>query len=445
MLSSYYWKRKMSPVLIQSKSNPNPDQPRHIIIEVTGRRWERILNVIESYQGKVNREIGILRSLAVRCPGTALEELARSRYVMRIWSDSPVRALLDIAIPSVGGTAAQELGYTGAGVVVAVLDTGIYPHDDLVSPKNRILAWNDLIHGEKTPYDDNGHGTHVAGIIAGNGSSSNGRYTGMAPEAKLVGVKVLDSEGSGAISDVIAGIEWCIKNLSTLNIRAINLSIGAEAQESYRTDPLCRATTVAWEKGIVVCAAAGNEGPRNQTINTPAINPMVITVGNIDDQSTLTWDDDRLNPSSSRGPTLDNVIKPDLVAPGTNITSLKPNGSYQSLSGTSMATPMVTGAVALILQKWPELSPERVKSLLKRNASDLGLGSNLQGAGIINLKNIFGEGSHGRKQEKNNNLIQSLNNPLVRTIVELIGKNNSFFPKQNELIKMIFTVLDQMS
>ena len=212
---------------------------------------------------------------------------------------------------------------------MAVIDTGIYPHPDLVYPENRIVAWNDLVNGKDSPYDDNGHGTHVAGIIAGNGASSRGKYAGMAPEAKLIGVKALDQDGSGNTSDIISGIEWCIENQKTYNIKAINLSIGGTAQDSYSQDPLCRATSAAWRSGITVCVAAGNDGPDASTINTPAINPNVISVGNLDDQGTVDTSDDILSDSSSRGPTIDNLMKPDLLAPGTNIMSLRPGRGYR--------------------------------------------------------------------------------------------------------------------
>ena len=321
----------------------------------------------------------------------ALEELAQSRHVKRIWHDAPVYIRLDIAVPSVGGAKAHELGFTGKGVVVAVIDTGIYPHRDLTLLIIALSHGTTIFNQKDSPYDDNGHGTHVSGIIAGNGISSHGKYKGMAPEALLVGVKALNENGGGSTSNVIAAIEWCLDNLSQLNIKAINMSFGSKAQESYRQDPLCRATTIAWNKGMVICAAAGNEGPEAQTINTPGINPKIITVGNVDDHHTLTGHDDLLNRSSSRGPTIDNITKPNILAPGTNITSTWINGGYRSLSGTSMSTPMVTGAVALICQKWPALKPDQIQQLLIKNAHDLGLGPNLQGAGVLDLKGVFNQ------------------------------------------------------
>jgi serine protease AprX len=398
MMDIPLWINKLSPLLKQIHSQKEPAANSKIIIEHTGRKTDRLFSLLASGQGKVNLELKLIPSLAVELSHVSLEEIARSRWVKKIWYDAPVRVCLDVAVPAIGGGYVQKKGGTGEGVVVAVIDTGIFPHNDLINPANRIIAWNDLVGKENSPYDDNGHGTHVAGIIAGNGGLSRGRFTGIAPQALLVGVKALDKTGAGEVSTVISGIEWCLKQRSALNIKIINLSLGTTAQESYRTDPLCRALSSAWREGVVVCAAAGNEGPDRRTITSPGINPLIITVGNINDQQTLAVRDDQINPSSGRGPTIDNIVKPDLLAPGTQITSLWNKKDYRTLTGTSMATPLVSGAVALILQKWPSLRPEQVKQTLKKNAHDLGLNPNLQGAGIIDLEKIF------TREIKNSNL-----------------------------------------
>lgn len=389
MIYLYDWRAKLSRPLQKPDFSKRLDDRHRFIVEFSGSKTEKVAVVIEANQGKIHGELKLMPSLAVELPYCSLEELARLRWVKKVWYDAPVTVGLDTAVPGVGGTKAREVGFTGKDVVIAVLDTGIYPHPDLILPENRILAWHDLVNQKEKPYDDNGHGTHVSGIIAGNGRSSGGRYKGIAPEAMLVGVKVLDGKGSGNISNLLAGIEWCLDNMASLRIKVINLSLGTPAQESYRLDPICRATTAAWQKGIIVCAAAGNEGPDQNTINSPGINPKIITVGNVDDRETIAPDDDRLNRSSGRGPTIDNLMKPDLLAPGTNITSLKVSGGYRSLSGTSMSTPLVSGASALILQKWPGLGPDKIKQLLIRNARSLGLEANQQGAGVLDLNKIF--------------------------------------------------------
>ena len=230
----------------------------------------------------------------------------------------------------------------------------------------------------------------------------------MAPEAKLVGVKALDRNGSGNTSDVIAAIECCISNREQYQIRAINLSLGSIAQDSCRNDPLCRAATAAWKSGMVVCVAAGNDGPEPGTINTPGINSYVITVGNLDDNATIDLDDDRLNPSSSRGPTIDNISKPDLLAPGTAINSLRVPRGYRAFTGTSMATGVVTGAVLQLMEKYPDLKPNDLKRLLKNNTRLLDLDSNQQGAGVISLNNIFEESKENKTSIHPNSRAMSL-------------------------------------
>lgn len=350
----------------------------------------------------VQRELGLLNAFSTKVNAKNLELLVNNRRVKKIWYDREVKAVLDVASPTVQSPALWENNLTGQGVVVAVLDTGIYDHPDL---SGRIKAFNDLVNQKTNPYDDNGHGTHVAGDIASNGSQSGFRYCGPAPEAEVVGVKVLDKMGSGSFSTVIEGIQWCIDNKESLKIKVINMSLGAAAIESYQNDPVCQAVEKAWQAGIVVCAAAGNDGPEPKTISTPGIDPIIITVGALDDINTTNPDDDDVAEFSSRGPTIDDLIKPDILAPGANIISLRSPGSmldkknsqsrvdnwYSSFSGTSMATPVCCGVVAQMLQADGSLTPEQVKARLIETARKLGdLDPNVQGAGVIDAQEAVG-------------------------------------------------------
>jgi serine protease AprX len=443
MLFNSDWRAKLSQPLKRPDFSKRLDDRHRFIVEVSGRGTDKVASIIAANQGKIHHELKLMPSFAVELPYFSLEELARLRWVKKVWHDAPVAINLDVAVPAVGGLKAWEMGLTGKGLVVAVLDTGIYPHPDLILPNNRIVAWQDILNQKTSPYDDNGHGTHVSGIIAGNGRSFRGRYKGIAPEAMLVGVKVLDENGGGNVSNLLTGIEWCLDHLAELQINVMNLSLGTPAQESYHMDPLCRATTAAWQKGITVCAAAGNQGPEQKTIDSPGINPKIITVGNVDDRQTPSGSDDELNRTSGRGPTIDNIMKPDLLAPGTDITSLKASGGYRTLSGTSMSTPLVAGAVALIIERWPQLGPDRIKRLLTQNARSIGLGANQQGAGVLDLEKIFtpnttnksANRAAGYSTTQPNSPYQTFGNHAFQLLMEKIGQNVAVLQrKRNELI-----------
>lgn len=415
------WDPKISASLLRPEFTEYPEKPCRIIVEMASPYTDKIASYVEANEGKIHHELRIVPSIIAELPYSAVQIMILSPYIRKIWHDSRVRILLDTAVPTVGGSKAHEFGFTGKDVTVAVIDTGIFPHPDLVYPENRIVGWYDLINNRQIPYDDNGHGTHITGIIAGNGIASRGRYTGMAPDAKLVGIKALDKDGTGNASDIITALEWCIENRENYNIRAINLSLGGEAQDSYNRDPLSRAVSAAWNSGMVVCVAAGNDGPGLRTITNPGINPQAITVGNLDDKGSIDIADDSIHESSSRGPTIDNLMKPDLLAPGTNIMSLRVGGGYRSLTGTSMATPMVTGAVAQILQQSPSLKPDQVKNEIRKNARDLGLESYAEGSGVLNMEGLF-------EQPKKEAARQA--NPVLQLLAGIRTMFNKLSPKQ---------------
>lgn len=361
--------------------------------------FKSCINGLTSISGcSINEELNLIHSFSSKVSAQALEKLINSENVIRIWYDREIKAVLDIASKVVDTPAVWNKNITGKGIGVAVIDTGIYPHPDL---SGRITAFKDFVGNKTSPYDDNGHGTHVAGDIASSGNSSNSLYRGPAPDAELIGVKVLDKSGSGSLSKVIQGVQWCIANKDLFGIKVINMSLGSPANQSYKDDPVCIAVEKAWNAGIVVCAAAGNEGPENYTIGSPGIDPKIITVGAIDDRNTVSIDGDFISDFSSRGPTIDGFVKPDVLAPGSNIVSLRsPNSTldrqnksarvdkwYFSLSGTSMATPICAGVVALMLEADNSLTPDEVKSKLKNTASLIqNLSENTQGSGLINAE-----------------------------------------------------------
>lgn len=332
-------------------------------------------------------DLWVINGKAASLPAAAINALAKNPNVKAIVLDHEVKASLDLSKTAANYAPAWAAGYTGAGVTIAIVDTGISKHPDFAG---RLVAFKDFVGTGTDFYDDNGHGTHCAGDAAGNGLMSNGQYKGPAYEANLVGVKVLDRRGSGSWSGVVAGVQWCIDNKDLYSIDIVSMSLGGTATMSYTQDSVCQAVEKAWQAGLVVLVAAGNEGPGAGTIGTPGIDPMIITVGATYDVKTANRSDDYVVSFSSRGPTIDGLTKPDVVAPGTYIMSTQnaaSNGSfrsyYQEMSGTSMATPIAAGIAALMLDAYPSMTPNQVKSKLMSTATDLGVSANDQGAGYI--------------------------------------------------------------
>ena len=282
----------------------------------------------------------------------------------------------------------DTMGLTGAGVGVAVLDTGIYPHEDF---ENRIMAFKDFVRRRPGPYDDNGHGTHIAAMIGGNGASSDGRYRGVAPGCGLIAVKVLDFRGNGFASAVLAGLRWIRENKEKYGIRVVNISVGSLSRKDMSENSvLVRGVDAAWDDGLVVVVAAGNHGPGRMTITTPGISRKVITVGCSDDYKEVEVMGNRMVDYSGRGPTMACISKPDLVAPGSGIISCcNQPGQYMPKSGTSMSTPLVSGAVALLLERYPQMTNRDVKLRLIERAVDMGRPHNQQGWGLLDVGRLL--------------------------------------------------------
>lgn len=271
----------------------------------------------------------------------------------------------------------EYLSYTGKGVGVAVLDTGIFPHMDF---RNRIQAFADFVAYKSMPYDDNGHGTHVAGILAGDGTASMGKYKGVAPGCGLVVLKVLDRFGNGSRDQVLRAFRWILAHREQYRIRIVNISVGTTCRSVSDQDVLIQGVEKLWDEGLVVVAAAGNQGPKPGSVTAPGSSRKVITVGSSDMLTGRTA-------VSGCGPTAECVCKPDLVAPGNHIVSCAPGtaNTYGVKSGTSMSTPLVSGAIALMLEKDPLLTNVEIKMLLRESTDDMGLPRNRQGWGKFNF------------------------------------------------------------
>jgi serine protease AprX len=411
---------KLDP-LVQPRASSLTGRSRVIVRAVDAASLPNVTLLIQQLGGIPGRPLPILDALAADIPNAALSGLGASSLVRRVALDRTVRDTLDRTAATVGATSVrEELGYDGSGIGVAVIDSGVTTwHDDLTQPgvpgSQRVDQFVDFVNGQQTSYDDYGHGTHVAGIIAGNGFDSDGARAGIAPAAHLLVLKVLDASGRGRISDVIAAIDYVVSHQATFNTRIINLSLGAGVFESYNSDLLTLAAKKAVDRGIVVVAAAGNAGRNSQGravyggTTAPGNAPWVLTVGASSTQGTPDRGDDVMAAFSSRGPTaIDRAAKPDLVAPGVGAESLSApestfyatrspyllNGTvatsfmpYLVLSGTSQATPVVAGTVALMLQANPRLTPNAVKAILQYTAQQYaGYDALTQGAGFLNAR-----------------------------------------------------------
>jgi len=395
-------------------------------------RADRAGKTIQQGGGRAKHALGIVGGASGSIKGTPLLALTNSKLVDYVFSDDPIRVSFDPIAGAAKATATQatainatrvwsELGVTGRGIGVAVLDSGIAAHPDLGS---RIVAAVDFTTPcAVTPCpapavslvplgDPGGHGTHVAGLIAGDGTSSGGATTGVAPNANVVDVRVISASGNSNTSTVLRGLSWVLANRSTYNIRVVNMSLGRAPTTSYKLDPLATAVEVLTFAGISVVVSAGNSGPLAGTITSPATDPYVISVGAVDDAGTAAGADDSIATFSSRGRTLfDDLVKPDLAAPGRKLVSLRSAGStldtlypdrrvtataaadaaYFRLSGTSMAAPVVAGTIALMLERNSTLSPSQIKKRLRSTAVAVpGATAFDQGAGMIDARAAVG-------------------------------------------------------
>ena len=403
---------KLSPALRDQisflLSNPQLDHDIPVIVRVNPDLWAQNAELEGNEFSKGNNKaLSLINSYMTRLPAAQIKLLLESGAIEYITLDAPIRVVEPVTMDAPSGVhpsspwaepnheirnpfletigADQLGGYTGKGVTVAVFDSGINRHPDL--DPSRILAAVDLTSGppvfSEGHSDQYGHGTAVAGIVGGTGQESRGAYAGPAPEVSFVDLKVVGDDGSGLTSNLIQAIEWVIENKDLYDIRVANFSVGHPPLESYTTDPLNQAVRQLVESGVITVASGGNLGKASEypeiwgAINSPANDPSVITVYPMKTGGTATHSDDTATTYGSRGPTyLDGLFKPDLAAPGNKIPSLLASGSnifqghpelqidehYITLSGSSMATPFVTGTIALMLEAKPRSESQHHKA-----------------------------------------------------------------------------------
>ena len=380
----------------------HPGEPVPLIVQHDGTPDDLLAFVRES-GGVVEREFHIVPAIDIEIPANVVNGLGGQGDVEWISLDAPIVSthLADDGETLPTGKKVENIfpktvnadevwnDFAGEGITVAVIDTGISDADnpDFAHGTTERVTANVVINADAVSDEDGfGHGTHVSGIIAGDGSRLDNKYPGIAPMANLVDVKISDDAGNATVGDLMAGLEWVDDNRIDYNIRVLNLSVSSASAQSYKVDPIDAAVELLWFHGIVVVVAAGNEGDADDAVHYPPANdPFVITVGAIDDQGTEDDSDDRVASWSSRGTTQDGFAKPDILTPGANlISTIDPtsvlatehpdyvvDGNYFQMSGTSMSAGVASGLAALVLDAHPDWTPGEVKYVLMETAKSL--------------------------------------------------------------------------
>src|SRR5215471_6886925 len=397
---------ELSGMLAQAKRGAAHSQTVKVIVQYKQVPTSSHYATMHGRGGRLHAKLHMIKGASFTIPVSALPALEADPEIASVTIDHPMKLMDDTTDDVIGADSAWNSGFTGAGIDSGINDN----HPDLwdsTHSYSRVVYHQDFTGTPTTNanganYDLYGHGTHVAGIIGGNGSLSGGQYEGVAPGVTLIDLRALDANGAGSDSTVIAAIQQAIALQSTYNIRIINLSLGRGIPASYTQDPLCQAVEAAWNSGIVVVVAAGNYGRLSVngsngfgTITAPGNDPYVITVGASKSNGSPNFSAQTKASYSSKGPTTyDHVVKPDIMAPGNDVVSLVAPGAtleaeypdhlvngtdgnpdYFGLSGTSMATPVVSGTAALMLQEQSTLTPDQLKARLMKTASKMGLTS----------------------------------------------------------------------
>ena len=336
--------------------------------------------------GQEIKEYPFINAFALKTNIDTIKIIAQKSHVRYVSSVSQVFAQMDKSRDIMGINDAQQM-LSGKGVNVAIIDTGISTNLDFCAFQNRVIKFVDFVNDKDEPYDDNGHGTFVAGALAGNGFLSGKKYIGVAPKANLIVCKTLDSNGECNSLKILEAMQWIYNNKNKYDIKVVCMSFGSSPLESG--DPLMMGAESLWNAGIVVVAAAGNSGPNAQTIKSPGISGKIITVGALDDNrrgGKIDGRDFSVANFSSRGPAT-YFYKPDCLACGVDVISVSadPQKLYTKMSGTSVATPIIAGSCALLLERYPNLTPNDVKNKLLNSCVRIYADRNSQGLGYLDV------------------------------------------------------------
>ena len=401
-----FGRNKLDPILkLKLKEKKDGEVP--VIFFLKAPLSNKLKNSISKKMGKLKYEYKFLSGASGQFSLEGIDKLSELPEIRFISYDRKANICANSIHDIYGIDASSPYNLTGKGTATAIIDTGVYPHIDLMRPYRVVTHFRDVINGISLPYDDNGHGTHICGIIAGSGSMPDGKFAGLAPGSKIVMLKAFNSVGEGSFSDILSCIDWVIENREKIGIKILCLPFGAQAIVQSSIDPLCTAVRAAWDAGIIVIAAAGNKGPALGSITTPGIEPSIITVGCCEStgKDIKNW---RIPDFSGRGWRKGSMVKPELISPGVDIFSLSaskgyipvPGGRsvpppidtpYVSETGSSVSAAIVSGCIALLLEKMPNISGKDLKGVLKLSCRTLNQSSTAQGYGVINVRKLLGE------------------------------------------------------
>lgn len=389
------------------------------------KEFEKALDLFNSKQYKVKAIFPFINAVCIEIELDKLNDLVKINNVVFVASQTNVFAQSVIAKSIINVEQFYNENIFGANVTVAVIDTGIRPHLDFVYPNNRIVKFvdlfgqnetlregealksgsfftvgtnsmnalekveraNDFVTDRQLPYDDNGHGTFVAGLVGGNGTMSGHKYCGFAPRCNIIAIKALDKNGQSTSVEMLQAMQWVYDNKNLYNIDVVCMSFGAVP--TSKNDPLMKGAEQLWNSGIIVVAAGGNSGPEKQTIKSPGASRKIITVGSLDDARNeyeqFNKEKFKIADFSSRGPAFE-FYKPDLIVSGVNLVSCGLTSDYTQMSGTSVSAPIVAGICALLLEKYnKQITPNQVKSLLRNFCTPLVKDRNAEGFGYLNF------------------------------------------------------------
>lgn len=353
-------------------------------VVVLGKKLKKLKSTMSAYA--INNEITelpIISGVAVKIMTKDIHKIAKQKSIKYILSNYKVCGLIYNSKNILGVNNLEEKISSKGSHTVVIIDTGVYPHIDFLLGRNRIIGFVDLVNNSKVPYDDNGHGTFITGILCGN--SIIDKYSGIDNKCDIIAIKALDSDGEASTIKILQAMQWVIENKEKYNIKIVCMSFGSEM--GGMQDPLIYGAEVLWKNGIVVVSAGGNSGPQSETIMSPGASRKIITVGALDTSNNNFGVAD----FSSRGPAM-GYFKPDMLTPGVDIISTdvfeRSGNFYTTMTGTSVSTPMVAGVCSLLLNINPNYTPDQIKYMLIKSCKPITFDRNSEGFGVVDLRGI---------------------------------------------------------